>query len=70
MEGASAEDGSMWSASVGAEAGSVSGGITVMESSKTGGLAALVCELSSSPLDLSNNCEDLTVCLALIISVS
>ena len=58
------------STSVKAGTGSVSGGITVMESSKTGGLVALDCELSSSPSYLSNNREDSTVCLVLMNSVS
>src|SRR4051794_5995917 len=51
--------------------GAVSGGITVMESSKMGGLVTSDCDSNaSSLLELRNSHEDLIVCLALMNSVS
>ena len=52
---------------VSAGAGTLSKGITVTESSKTGGL---VTSDASSLSEMLNSHEDLTVCLALMNSVS
>ena len=57
-------------ASAGTGVGAASGGMTVIESSKMGELVISDCDAASSLSEMLNSREDLTVCLALINSVS